>query len=375
MTRRSLMALSAWLAVSGAAWGKPYCPSYEKGKGDGKHQCGVKAYQGTDPTADEWQAIFAAIALGPARWGDRGPPIPDLKSGCAPGQEKTVPAAFPCEILKALAIKESNWHQFCEPTAPKSQRGKPPQTLISFDCGFGISQVTSGMREGETSKLDRERVSSDAFYNMAAGANLLASKWQSARCIESRDPTVLEHWYVALWRYNGYSYSNDPANPIFSSTRGVWDPAVGGDAPYQEKVFGIVEKGSKKGKLWQPIALAYPRIEDVGGRGKEPVKKIECASPTDCTKKRTTHRSSCDSALAERVLGDRSKPDAGAAGTLPVPTAGRSESPVPEAAKPKAPDDGCCTVAGGSVSLTAATMATLFLLLRLRTRKRIDKGG
>lgn len=360
------------LGISPApGFAKPYCPSYEKGKGDGKHKCGVRAFPGSDPTFDEWQAIFAVVALGPARWGDRGPPIPDLKSGCGAGRQRNVPAAFPCEILKALAVKESNWHQFCEPTAPKSQRGKSSQTLISFDCGFGVSQVTSGMRDGETSKLDRERVASDALYNLAAGASILASKWQSSRCIDTRDPTVLEHWYVALWKYNGYSYSNDPSNPIFSSTRGIWDPKIGGDAPYQEKVFGIVEKGSKKGKLWKPIALAYPRIEDIGGRSSAPIAKIECASPTDCTHRRPTHRSQCDLTIAETLLATPAASTGGSGGGLSdagagTTSGGADSSPVP----PGNGSPGCsCGVAVTTgVSLLVSSLAILALLWAARRR-------
>jgi hypothetical protein len=315
-TRGTVGLLAAAVFVLIAAAGvqaRAACPSYTVGTGT--HHCGVPAVAATNPSADEWQKIFGLVAGGPAKWGSRGPSVPDLKSGCG-ATEKKVPATFPCEILKALARKESNWKQFCAPSEPATQKGLPSQTIISFDCGYGVSQVTSGMHEGETTTFDRAKVAADPVYNLAAGAGLLAQKWQGARCLATRDPGIIEHWYVALWKYNGYSYSNDPSNPIFSSTRGIYDPAVGGAAPYQEKVFGIIEKGSSGGKLWKPIALAYPRIEDVAGRRSEPVAKIECGSPTDCSPGalRTTHRSLCT--LTE-ATGVAPPPDAGVPTTNP----------------------------------------------------------
>jgi MYXO-CTERM domain-containing protein len=370
----ALLGVAVAVAWPTAGWAKASCPSYELGHSDGTHLCGVRAFPGSNPTNDQWQAIFALVASGPGRWGARGPHIPALKSGCG-GQETTVPAAFPCEIIKAIAVKESNWRQFCEPTTPSSQKGKPSQTMVAFDCGYGVSQVTSGMRQGETSPLDRDRVSSDPVYNMAAGASLLASKWQSSRCLGNRDPGILEHWYIALWKYNGYSYSNDPSNPTYSSTRGVWDPALGGEAPYQEKVFGIIEKGSKNGTLWTPIALAYPRIDDVAGRGSSPVATVACASPTDCTSTRSTHRSQCDLSAADKALAT---PDAGAA---PGPgagagAAGSAATGTPPPTGGTQPSGGCkgcsCSTGDGRVSSLAAAAVAALLLLLARARRRAD---
>jgi len=387
--RASAVALAGPLALAAAlapAPARARCPSYSRAATadpSSKHHCGVEAVAGKNPSTDDWKAIFALVAQGPKKWGSRGPAIADLKSGCA--TPKKVPATFPCEVLKAIGQKESNWTQFCAPTEPASEKGKASQTLIAFDCGYGVSQVTSGMSEGGKASFDRERVSSDPVYNLAAGAALLAEKWQGARCIEDRDPGVIEHWYIALWKYNGYSYSNDPSNPIFGSSRGVWNPAVGGAAPYQERVFGIIENGSKGGTLWKPIALAYPRIEDVAGRKPDPVAKIECASPTDCTNRRSTHRSGCDLSEADRLLGGGTGGSAaagpGTGGRPGTSATGAGGSGVEGAGGAAAPEGGGDTGGGGcgcgaavaiALTLLAAGAAVVVLLLR---RRRGGGGG
>ena len=70
---------------------------------------------------------------------------------------------------------ESNWRQFCVPTEPPDQEGGESRTVISFDCGYGIAQVTSGMHVGETPDFDRERVAADPVYNLATGTRILAT--------------------------------------------------------------------------------------------------------------------------------------------------------------------------------------------------------
>lgn len=371
MSRRtaSPKVIGAVAGALAAAWALPAaaarCPSYQRGTAGSQH-CGLAAVPGTDPTLEQWKAFVELAAQGPKKWGDRGPSIPNLKAGCQAGGK--VEATFPCEILGALIYLESSWHQFCSPTEPASELHKPAQTLITRDCGHGVAQVTSGMHEGESAPFDRQRVASDPFYNLAVGASILAAKWQSAGCIGSRSPAVLEHWYTALWKYNGYSYSNDPSNPAYSATRGIWNPAVGGDAPYQEKVFGIVELGSAGGKRWKPVALAYPRIEEVAGRTGAPVSEPACASPTDCTQKRATHRTGCSFAEAEAVAGtgggggkdagtDGSK-DAGTGAVVPV----NDEQPVPQ--EPQGPKK--CGCASGGEGLGPLALALLWGLGRRR---------
>src|SRR5204862_6412484 len=123
-------------------------------------------------------SIFATVSGGPAAWGTQGPAVGNLNQGCnKPMAPVSIAAKFPCELLKAIAMQESSWKQFCVPTTPASQVGGASRTIISFDCGYGIGQVTSGMRTFDpTPGFDRMRVASDPLYNLATGTQILAGK-------------------------------------------------------------------------------------------------------------------------------------------------------------------------------------------------------
>ena len=294
MKRLPRLAL-ALAILSASASSFAYCPSYTLSSSYNTHNCGIEAVNGTNPSIAEWQQIFDTVAKGPTVWGNQGPAIGDIGQGCGkPEALHDVPALFPCEILEAIAMAESGWTQFCVPETPADQVGGASRTIISFDCGYGVGQVTSGMHAGETPSFDQQRVAAEPLYNMATGASILASKWKATNCVGDNQPSLVEDWYTAVWAYNGLAYSNNPNNPTYSSSRGVWNPAVGGPAPYQEKVFGRVEHPSGNPAYWPAVALAYPNPADVGGSGSPPdLPEPSCASPTDCTNKRSVHVSSC----------------------------------------------------------------------------------
>lgn len=277
-----------------AAESRAYCPSYTASSAYNQYDCAVEAAEGINPTPAEWAPIFDLVAQGPAAWGDMGPSVPDIGQGCGKPEPLTsVPARFPCELLKAIATQESGWRQFCVPDTPADQVGGPSRTIISFDCGYGIGQVTSGMHVGENPGFDRERVAADPIYNLATGTRILASKWIGTQCVGDNQPTVIEHWYIATWAYNGLAYVNNPNNPNYDPNRGVWDPAVGGGAPYQEKVFGWMEHPPFED--WEPTAPAYPNPGDIGGGNAPPeLPDPDCASPTNCIDERPLHATVCD---------------------------------------------------------------------------------
>ncbi|WP_406179541.1 hypothetical protein [Streptomyces sp. NBC_01006] len=145
------------------------------------------------------------------------------------------------------------------------------------DCGYGVTQVTDGMRlagkekTGETamSVTRQEAVALDYTANIAAGVNILADKWNDTRraglVVNNGDPKYLENWFFALWAYNsgfypqskagdnhgawGVGFTNNPANPLWKANRRPFLQAAGGgdnyadaahpqDWPYQEKVLG-----------------------------------------------------------------------------------------------------------------------------------------
>lgn len=292
--RRLSLACAAALALATTAIrAEAYCPSYTASSPNNDAGCAIEAANGQNPSVPEWNAIFDLVSQGPAAWGDAGPTVTDIGQGCGkPEPLVSVPARFPCELLKGIAMQESGWRQFCVPDTPADQVGGPERTIISFDCGYGIGQVTSGMHFGESPDFDREKVASDPTYNLATGTRILAEKWKITNCVGDNQPTIVEDWYSATWAYNGLAYVNNPSNPNYDPNRGVWDPNVGGGAPYQEKVFGWIENN---GGQWDAVALAYPNPGDVGGTG-QPLELPEpsCASPTDCGNTRPTHVTACD---------------------------------------------------------------------------------
>jgi hypothetical protein len=146
------------------------------------------------------------------------------------------------------------------------------------DCGYGITQVTDGMRlpgkekPGEVAKTSKQQqaIALDYTANIAAGVNILIEKWNqtynAGLRIDNADPQWMETWYFALWAYNsgfypasdapenagtwGLGFTNNPANPLWKANRppflSNWDgseddyshAAHPQDWPYQEKVLG-----------------------------------------------------------------------------------------------------------------------------------------
>ncbi|MHA4813165.1 golvesin C-terminal-like domain-containing protein [Streptomyces aculeolatus] len=142
------------------------------------------------------------------------------------------------------------------------------------DCGYGITQVTDGMRlpghgQPTLSEKQQEAVALDYTANIAAGADILAEKWNQTRTagmtVNNGEPRWIENWFYALWAYNsgfypksqadqnkgkwGVGWTNNPANPLWKANRLPFlESASGGDDyshaahpqdwPYQEKVLG-----------------------------------------------------------------------------------------------------------------------------------------
>jgi hypothetical protein len=216
-------------------------------------------------------------------------PLPQLNGG----------GRIPAQVLLGIMAQESNLWQ-AENGAVPGQMGNPlastsgfyghkadPDNPLSYweihwedsDCGYGVGQVTDGMRlaghtkDGET-LLDpdvQRAVALDYTVNVAASARILAQKWNE---IHSGDQTItvnndsasaIENWFAALWDYNsglntladapnndgywGLGWYNNPANPIYPPGRMPFmdtsvDPDANHDAahpqdwPYEEKVMG-----------------------------------------------------------------------------------------------------------------------------------------
>ncbi|GAA0549925.1 hypothetical protein GCM10010172_35020 [Paractinoplanes ferrugineus] len=140
------------------------------------------------------------------------------------------------------------------------------------DCGYGVTQITDGMRKaGHTrpnevalSPTRQRAVAVDYATNIAAGLRILQDKWNQTRAAgiihSNGDPQYLENWFFAVWAYNsglhpqseaaanngawGLGWLNNPVNPRYPVNRGFFG-AAGADAanpgkwPYPEKVIGF----------------------------------------------------------------------------------------------------------------------------------------
>jgi len=173
-------------------------------------------------------------------------------------------------VYKSIAWIESNWSN----SAGAVPYGGVGPVLRSFDCGYGIGQVTSGMSNATGTPSARQAIiGTDYLFNLAEGARILADKWNSApkyRPIAGNgDPASIEDWYYAIWSYNGFAFSNHPLNPSRNPLRGGSDPAHPiyhcydpsapsyqtsngvvlfnyGDYTYPERVYGCMRYPPKK---------------------------------------------------------------------------------------------------------------------------------
>ncbi|MEU2779085.1 Tat pathway signal protein, partial [Streptomyces sp. NPDC007162] len=204
---------------------------------------------------------------------------------------------IPAQVELGILAQESNLWQ-AESGAIPGQMGSPLAAVDGYyghqsggslddfwtihwdksDCGYGVGQVTDGMRKaghekpGEKSKdvTTQRAIALDYTTNIAASLYILADKWnevhQSGQTItvNNDDPAKPENWFTAVWNYNlgfnkkadeatngnwGLGWYNNPANPVYPASRLAFlntdlDPLAAKDAahpqnwPYEEKVMG-----------------------------------------------------------------------------------------------------------------------------------------
>jgi hypothetical protein len=210
--------------------------------------------------------------------------LPDIELGTRDDRH-TQAGQVPPVLLKAIAYIESSITQ----SGSSNPFGSIGPTLIAFDCGHGVAQVTTGMTypTGEDGRGSPQQalVATHYAYNIARGANILVQKWNDApeeKPIAGVDtlghPAVLENWYYAVWAYNGFtgpgaSKSNHPLDPIYGEwprtpySCGPDDDGLGhnrSNYPYQELVFGCatnppVVDGEP---LWEAQPITLPDLND-----------------------------------------------------------------------------------------------------------------
>ncbi|MEV6814073.1 hypothetical protein [Micromonospora sp. NPDC051296] len=199
----------------------------------------------------------------------------------------------PAQIMLAVLAQETNLSQASWHVVP-GDTGNPliasyyghegNLDVIDYsktDCGYGIGQVTDGMRADSNLFTDTQRraIAVDYAANIAAGLNILIEKWNqmNTELLENRssmnnnDPTWVENWFLAVWAYNsgyypydrrntalqngrfGIGWFNNPANPRYPANRMPFLRATMADAErpndwaYPERIMGWVETPQLKG--------------------------------------------------------------------------------------------------------------------------------
>ncbi len=248
----------SWLAIAVAVFAAMPVAGPQKAYADDCASTNATAYQ---PTYAEVKAAFQRATTNTL--GTNYPQLPNLLSGY-PSYQYVAPS-LPCILPQAIGWIESGWRQAGNGTKQGS-RG----TVLTGKggCGYGLMQTSSGMRfPGQLPQPVQLAIASDFAYNIAYGSKILADTWNTTPAIGSNDPTVVEHWYYAVWAYNNWSWRNNPNNPDFPYPRAPYDgtrPVT--NYPYQELVFGLAANPPVVGgeRLWEPVALSLPDSGAIG---------------------------------------------------------------------------------------------------------------
>ncbi|SEN19961.1 hypothetical protein SAMN05216267_1002256 [Actinacidiphila rubida] len=198
-------------------------------------------------------------------------------SGDFPPHALTGGGTVPAQVFLGLLAQESNFDQASWHSLP-GLSGNPliadyygsagTVDVINYaaaDCGYGISQVTTGMGAYDPtySQHGKMKIAVDYEENIAAGLQILEDKWNqlaaAGTIANNGDSSKIENWYLALWAYNtgfhaadsagntGLGWTNNPINPAYPPNRdlflrnGYGDAAHPANWPYQERVLGWVE--------------------------------------------------------------------------------------------------------------------------------------
>jgi hypothetical protein len=234
-----------------------------------------QAYE-ADGQRTAYFAAMNAAAVDALFPGDPTFGLPQIEVG-ARANRTPGPRQMPPSILRAIGWVESNL-TMASRSVPFQSTGP---ALVSFDCGHGIMQITSGMTVPLGSNNQptnaQSNIATHYVYNIARGAAMLAEKWNQApelRPIAGIDtnsnPAILENWYFTIWGYNGFTgpgadISNHPLDPVFSNPREAWR-CDGSQSrtryPYQEMVYGCLQNPPtyNGSQLWAPIPVSLPNL-------------------------------------------------------------------------------------------------------------------
>ncbi|MEV5500721.1 hypothetical protein AB0M50_35535 [Nonomuraea fuscirosea] len=261
------------------------------------------------PRQVEWavdQAVLGVLNVQrPANWKNLGMPA-YTPQGLFPPRALDGGGHVPAQIMMGVAVQESNTWQAARFAIP----GVTANPLIGnyfgidyyndtenddwnirwdkADCGYGIMQVTDGMRlagkekPGETAlPVNQQRaIALDFAANIAKGLQMLQDKWNETRraglIVNNGTAAGLENWFFAVWAYNsglhqpsgtnpwGLGWLNNPVNPRYPADRPPFMETSYADAahpqhwPYPEKVLGFA--GHPIELIESPGTLVYSHL-------------------------------------------------------------------------------------------------------------------
>lgn len=214
-----------------------------------------------------------------------GPSLPGMCYGnCADGLND--PPHVSAAIMHGVAYTESNWHQFNAPDYNVSGEaiGSP---VKSWDGGWGEYQQTWGMppqcQQAQNCRSDYLKVENDQAYNVGTGAQALINAWNGSAGVISttdfNDPFKANHWFFAVWAYNG-SYGNNPAD-IPSTSYAHWYPGAPFRSIYEEYVWYFAAHPQSSTSRYLPsldTALLPPQ-QDFQGTSDNFVSCVTCTIP------------------------------------------------------------------------------------------------
>lgn len=279
-------AVSTGGALSRSTLGDPHNPiEEERSCAVARNDPANQAYQ-PKPRQVEW-AVDRAVKgqlteTRPANWRNLGmasytpqgmfPPVPLVGGGTIPPQ-----------IVLGVLLQESNLWQASRYTSPGNtgnpligdfygNRGGSSIWAIDYveaDCGYGIGQITDGMRLDGTalSPAKQRAIALDYAANIAMAVRMLGQKWNelanAGLIANDGSSSYIENWFFAVWAYNsgfhpdagdgspwGVGWFNNPINTIYPPSRTPFLEASQGDAahpqdwPYPEKIIGWAAYGT-----------------------------------------------------------------------------------------------------------------------------------